>query len=237
MNQEGSGSLAAFDRETRARALDSLLKGGVFLPDPERVFVDPEAKVSAGAVLLPGTYIIGACSIGAGCRIGPDCWIEDSKIEDQSVVRYSVLEGARVREGSIIGPYTHLRPGADIGPRARVGNFVEVKAARLGEGVKAGHLSYIGDAEIGEGVNVGAGAVTCNYDGVAKHRTVIEDGAFIGTNASLVAPVTIGKDAVVGAGSTITKDVPPESLALGRARQVVKDRTAEDRNGEGRDDA
>jgi len=237
MNREGSGSLDAFDRETRARALDSLLKGGVVLPDPDRVFVDPAAEVSAGAILLPGTYLIGSCSIGPECRIGPDCWIEDSAIEGRCIVRYSVVESARVREGSRVGPYAHLRRGADVGPDARIGNFVEVKAARLGKGVKAGHLAYIGDAEVGEGVNVGAGAVTCNYDGVDKYRTTIEDGAFIGTNASLVAPLTIGKDAVVGAGSTITEDVPPESLALGRARQVVKDRKSGDRNGEGRDDA
>jgi len=121
-----------------------------------------------------------------------------------------------------------LRAGADVGPEARVGNFVEVKAARLGWGAKAGHLAYIGDAEVGDGANIGAGAVTCNFDGVAKHRTVIEDGAFIGTNASLVAPVRIGKDAIVGAGSTITEDVPPRSLALGRARQVVKDQDAKE---------
>jgi bifunctional UDP-N-acetylglucosamine pyrophosphorylase/glucosamine-1-phosphate N-acetyltransferase len=136
-----------------------------------------------------------------------------------------------------VGPYAHLRRGADVGPEARIGNFVEVKAARIGKGVKAGHLAYIGDAEIGEGVNVGAGAVTCNFDGVDKHRTIIEDGAFIGTNASLVAPVRIGRDAVVGAGSTITEDVAPRSLALGRARQVTKERDPLDRNGEGTNDA
>jgi bifunctional UDP-N-acetylglucosamine pyrophosphorylase/glucosamine-1-phosphate N-acetyltransferase len=212
-----------FDRETRARALEVLLERGVVVPDPDRVYVGPEADVASGTVLLPGTYLRGRCRIGADCRIGPDCWIEDSTVETRSIVWYSVLESARVREGSRVGPYTHLRPGADVGPEARVGNFVEVKAARLGRGAKAGHLAYIGDAEVGEGANIGAGAVTCNFDGVAKHRTVIEDGAFVGTNASLVAPVRIGKDAIVGAGSTITEDVPPRSIALGRARQVIKD--------------
>jgi bifunctional UDP-N-acetylglucosamine pyrophosphorylase/glucosamine-1-phosphate N-acetyltransferase len=237
MNRPGSGFDAMFDRETRAKALDSLLEGGVVLPDPDRVYVDPGAEVAAGTTLLPGTYLVGGCRIGADCRIGPDCYIESSTIEAKSVVRYAVVEGARVREGSTVGPYAHLRPGADVGPEARIGNFVEVKAARLGRGVKAGHLAYIGDAELGEGVNFGAGAITCNYDGVEKHRTIIEDGAFIGTNASLVAPVRICANATIGAGSTITEDVSPGALALGRARQVEKSAKAEDRNGEGTDDA
>jgi len=237
MNQEGSEPLAAYDRETRAKALDSLLTGGVVLPNPDRVYVDPAAEVAAGAVLLPGTHLIGACRIGPGCRIGPDCYIENSTIEANSVVRYAVVEGSRVREGTTVGPYAHLRPGADVGPEARIGNFVEVKSARLERGVKAAHLAYVGDAELGEGVNFGAGAVTCNYDGVEKHRTVIEDGAFIGTNASLVAPVRIGENAVIGAGSTITEDVSAGALALGRARQVEKRRKAGEDNGEGTDDA
>ncbi len=222
MTRSGGEEYAEFDREACAHVLETLLERGVVVPDPDRVYVDPEADVGSGTVLLPGTYLRGRCRIGVSCRIGPDCWIEDSTVDSGSIVWYSVLESARVREDSRVGPYTHLRPGSDVGPEARVGNFVEVKAARLGRGAKAGHLAYIGDAEVGEGVNIGAGAVTCNFDGVAKHRTVIEDGAFIGTNASLIAPVRIGKGAIVGAGSTITDDVPPQSLALGRARQVVK---------------
>ncbi|MGB2983787.1 MAG: DapH/DapD/GlmU-related protein [Candidatus Bipolaricaulia bacterium] len=214
------------DPAARARAVAVLLERGVFIPDPDRVYVDSSAEVGSGTLLLPGVHLRGGCKIGRDCRIGPDCWIEDSTIETGSIVWYSVLESARVREGTRVGPYAHLRPGADVGPEARVGNFVEVKAARLGRGAKAGHLAYIGDAEVGEGANIGAGAVTCNFDGVGKHRTVIEDGAFIGTNASLVAPVRIGKNAIVGAGSTITDDVPPGALALGRARQVLKDRSA-----------
>lgn len=237
MNRQGSDFEAAFDREARARVMDSLRKGGVVLPDPGGVVVDPAATVAAGTVLLPGTYIMGGSSIGPNCRIGPDCWIEDSTVEAECTIRYSVVEGARVRKGSSVGPYAHLRTGADVGPETRIGNFVEVKAARVGRGAKAGHLAYIGDAEIGEGVNLGAGAITCNYDGAEKHRTVIEDGAFIGTNASLVAPVRIGKDAIVGAGSTITEDVPPETLALGRARQVSKGRKSFTQDGEGTDDA
>jgi len=237
MNRDGSGWQAAFDRETRARVLASLLEGGVVLPDPDRVFVDPKAHVEAGAILLPGTYVLGGSKVLADCRIGPDCWIEDSTIESGSIVRYSVVEGARVRADSNVGPFAHLRPGADVGPSARIGNFVEVKAARIGQGAKVGHLAYIGDAEIGDAVNFGAGAVTCNFDGVDKHRTIIEDGAFIGTNSSLVAPVRIGRDAVIGAGSTITEDVAPGALALGRARQVTKERKRRDPDGEGTNDA
>jgi len=210
------------DPIARRRILDALERAGVVVPDPDRTYVGMEARVAPGTVLYPGTHVRGETDIGADCRIGPDCWIEDSAIEAGCTVRYSVLEGARVRAGSRVGPYAHLRPGADVGPEARVGNFVEVKEARLGRGVKAGHLAYIGDADIAEGTNVGAGAITCNYDGTSKHRTIIEKGAFIGSNASLVAPVTVGEGAVVAAGSTITEDVPAGAVAFGRARQVNK---------------
>jgi bifunctional UDP-N-acetylglucosamine pyrophosphorylase/glucosamine-1-phosphate N-acetyltransferase len=200
---------------------------GVTILDPERTYVDAGASVGRDTVLLPGTHLLAGTAIGEGCSIGPDAWVEGSAVEDGVTIRYSVLEGARVRSGSSIGPYAHLRPKADVGPEARVGNFVEVKASRVKRGAKAGHLTYLGDAEVGEGANVGAGTITCNYDGKRKHKTVIGDRAFIGSNASLVAPVTIGEDAVVGAGSTITEDVPPGTLALGRARQVVKERGKE----------
>jgi bifunctional UDP-N-acetylglucosamine pyrophosphorylase/glucosamine-1-phosphate N-acetyltransferase len=133
-----------------------------------------------------------------------------------------VIDEARVGKAAMIGPYTHLRPGSEIGDGAHVGNFVETKNLRLGKGSKANHLTYLGDAEVGEGVNIGAGTITCNYDGVNKHKTVIEDGVFIGSDATLVAPVRVGKGAYVGAASCVTDDVPADSLALGRARQVVK---------------
>jgi len=228
MNERGGGPHSDLDAATRDRVRKSLLAKGVVIPDPDCVYVDEAAEVDAGTVLLSGTYLRGPCKIGSNCRIGPDCWIEDSTIESGSTVWYSVLESARVREGSTVGPFSHLRRDADVGPEARIGNFVEVKAARIARGAKAGHLAYVGDAEVGAEANIGAGVVTCNFDGAEKHRTIIEDGAFIGTNASLVAPVRIGKDAVVGAGSTITDDVPPRSLALGRARQVVKRRSEKD---------
>ena len=215
---------AAVSAVARQRAAEALGDAGVLLVDPACTYVDEGVTVGAGTVLYPGTHIRGESSIGANCVIGPDSWIESSTIEDGAVVRYSVLEEARVRERATIGPFAHLRRGSDIGSDARVGNFVEVKGSRLGRGVKAGHLSYLGDAEVGEGANIGAGTITCNFDGAAKHRTVIEDDAFVGSNTSLIAPVTIGRGAVIGAGSTITEDVPPGMLALARARQVNKER-------------
>ena len=210
------------DPIARKRVLDGLRESGVVIPDPDRTYVAEGVPVAPGTVLYPGTHLRGTTEIGPDCRIGPDCWIDDSTVEERCTIRYAVIEGSQVRAGSEIGPYAHLRPGADVGPEARVGNFVEVKEARLERGVKAGHLAYIGDTDVGEETNVGAGAITCNYDGVAKHRTVIEKNVFVGSNASLVAPVTIGEGAVIAAGSTITEDVPPGGLAFGRARQVNK---------------
>ena len=207
---------------THKQTIQVLISSGVNIMDPDRTYVDPSVQVAPGAVLFPGTYLRGSTRIASECTIGPDCWIEDSVIERGCVVRYSCLEGARIRQHSTVGPYAHLRPGADVGPDARIGNFVEIKASRLERGVKAGHLSYIGDADIGEDANIGAGTITCNYDGSNKHRTTIESGAFIGSNAALVAPVTIGEGATIAAGSTITEDVPAKGLAFGRARQVNK---------------
>jgi bifunctional UDP-N-acetylglucosamine pyrophosphorylase/glucosamine-1-phosphate N-acetyltransferase len=222
MNDKQLAGDSELDPSARRRVLDALQQRGVIVPDPDRTYVGEEVVVASGTILYPGTHLRGATNIGPDCRIGPDSWVEDTTIEGRCTVRYSVLESAHVRPDSRIGPYAHLRPGADVGPEARIGNFVEVKQARLGRGVKAGHLAYIGDADVGEGTNVGAGAITCNYDGDAKHRTVIEKDVFVGSNASLVAPVTIGEGAVVAAGSTITEDVPAGGLAFGRARQVTK---------------
>jgi len=223
------------DRAASRARIDAMQADGVCIPYPEHVFIDGNVSVAPGATLLPGTHLRGNTSIGEDCRVGPDCYVEDSTIEEGCTVWYSVLESAHVRAGARIGPFAHLRPGADIGSDARVGNFVEVKASTLGRGAKAGHLAYIGDAEVGEGVNIGAGAVTCNYDGRDKHTTTIEDGAFVGTNSSLVAPVRIGKDAVVAAGSAITEDVPEGATAFGRARQV--NRPQENQSGENKEGA
>ena len=168
----------------------------------------------------PTSGWVASTRVGRNCRLHQGVWIRDSRLGDGvEVAPYSVLDGAEVGDGCRVGPYARLRPGAVLDEGARVGNFVEVKNARLGPGVKAGHLAYLGDAEIGAGANIGAGAVTCNYDGKAKHRTVIGERAFIGSDTMLVAPVEVGDDAVTGAGSVITHDVPPGALAVERSRQ------------------
>ncbi len=220
----GPADYAEISRIARLRKTAALAADGALIVDPERTYVEDGVTMGAGTTLHPNSHVVGDTQIGRGCTIGPDTWIEASVIEDGARVWYSVVEGARVRAASQVGPFAHLRPHSDVGPGARVGNFVEVKASRLGAGVKAGHLAYLGDADIGAGTNVGAGVVTCNYDGRAKHRTVIGEEAFVGTNVSLVAPVNVGDRAFLAAGSTITDDVPPGELAIARARQVNKER-------------
>ncbi|HUP91883.1 MAG TPA: DapH/DapD/GlmU-related protein, partial [Solimonas sp.] len=169
-----------------------------------------------------GVVLEGKVELGEGVRIGPYCVLRDVKLGDGSVVEaHSVLEGVVAGAGVHIGPFARLRPGAELADGARAGNFVEIKKSRIGRGAKVNHLSYIGDAELGEGVNVGAGTITCNYDGVNKHRTVIGPDAFIGSNTALVAPVTVGKGATIGAGSVITKDAPAGELTVGRGKQVT----------------
>ena len=214
--------LAEADRAMRLKKIEELMASGVTIIDPERTYIDPETTVGADTTILPGTHLVGASQVGERCTLGPDAWIERSTIETGCRVWYAAVEESRVRENTRVGPYAHLRPGSDVGPDGRIGNFVEVKASRVKRGAKAGHLTYLGDTEVGEDANIGAGTITCNYDGKKKHRTTIGDRAFIGSNAALVAPIQIGDDAVIGAGSTITEDVPPGSLALGRARQVIK---------------
>lgn len=198
--------LAAADKVLRRRQLQRLMADGVTVVDPDSTYVDAGVTVGPDTVIWPQTYLLGKTRVGSGCRIGP----------------MTVLEDADVSDGAQVGPFARLRGGARIGRNARVGNFVEVKKSTLAEGVKAGHLAYLGDATIGADVNIGAGTITCNYDGAQKHQTVIGAGAFIGSNANLVAPVTVGRGAVVGAGSTITKDVPADALALERSQQISK---------------
>ena len=214
----------------RARVLKRLMAEGVTLLDPASTYVDDTVSVDADTVIGPGVVLEGATSIGAGCVIGFGCQISGSRIGDRVTFRpYCVLNEAVVEDGAILGPFCHLRPLSHVGPRAKIGNFVELKKSRIGRGSKVPHLSYVGDATVGEQVNIGAGTITCNYDGVTKHETRIGDRAFVGTNTSLVAPITIGEGAYVGAGSTVTKDVPPGALALGRAEQVNKEGWAERR--------
>ena len=215
------------------QTIANLVASGVTVRDPQTTYVDEDVEVGEGTILYPGVILESGSVIGAGCTIHPHVRITRCRLAENVVVLDgSILEDSTVGAGASIGPHARLRPGSEIGPGAKVGNFVETKATRLGAGSKANHLSYLGDAEIGKNVNIGAGTITCNYDGAHKHRTVIEDGAFIGSNVALVAPVRIGAGAYVGAGSTITEDVPAGALAIGRGAQVIKEGWAARRRGE-----
>ncbi len=212
--------LARAHRALLERHMRRLMANGVTILEPARTAIEPGARVAAETVIHPGVSLMGHTDVGEGCVLHQGAWIRDSKLASGVVVEpYSVLDGSDVASGCTVGPFARLRPASVLLDGARVGNFVEVKKTRIGAGSKASHLTYLGDTTIGEGANIGAGVVTCNYDGTAKHRTEIGDGAFVGSDTMLVAPVTIGRGAVTGAGSTITHDVPDEALAVGRARQ------------------
>jgi bifunctional UDP-N-acetylglucosamine pyrophosphorylase/glucosamine-1-phosphate N-acetyltransferase len=215
--------LSLIDYQMRMRKGHQLMAEGVSIFFPATCVIDNDVEIAADTVIEPFVQILGTTRVGANCRIRSYSVIRDSEIADNVLIRPgSILEEARVGSGAIIGPYSHLRPGSEIGEGAHIGNFVETKKMKLGKGSKANHLTYLGDAEIGAGVNIGAGTITCNYDGANKHTTVIEDGVFIGSDSTLVAPVRVGKGAYVGAASCITSDVPEDALAIGRAQQVVK---------------
>jgi bifunctional UDP-N-acetylglucosamine pyrophosphorylase/glucosamine-1-phosphate N-acetyltransferase len=216
--------LSFIDSQMRMCKCQQLMADGVTIFYPATCVIDNDVAIAPDTIIEPFVQILGNSRIGAGCRIRSYSVIRDSEIGDRVLIRNGcVLEGARVAAGAILGPYSHLRPGSDIGEGAHVGNFVETKKIKLGKGSKANHLTYLGDAEIGAGVNIGAGTITCNYDGVHKHTTIIEDGVFIGSDSTLVAPVRVGKGAYVAAASCITENVPEDALALGRAQQVVKE--------------
>ena len=203
---------------------DELMASGVTLVDPGSAWIGPDVTVGADTIIHPNVYLEGRSQIGSGCEIHAGVRIIDSTIDDGVIVNnYCVISESHVRAGARVGPFAHIRPQSDVGEGAHVGNFTELKKTTLGKGSKANHLSYLGDATIGEKVNVGAGTITCNYDGVHKHQTVIEDGAFIGSDSQLVAPVRIGKGAYVAAGSSIVEDVPAGALGIARGKQVNKD--------------
>ncbi len=214
--------LAALEARYRQQSARRLMDQGVHIIDPERVEirgkVEPGRDVSLDInVVLEGTNILGD-----GVTIGPGAVLKDCDLAPGTRVHaYSVLEGVRTSGPCDIGPFARVRPGTNLAAGTRIGNFVEVKNTRVGEGSKASHLSYLGDTDIGKDVNIGAGTITCNYDGVNKHRTVIEDGAFIGSDSQLIAPVTVGKEATIGAGTTLSKDAPPQALTVSRAKQVT----------------
>ena len=210
--------------EAERRLLDRLIRywqaEGVTFINPETVYLEPGIAIGSDTVLEPGVSLRGETKIGEGCRLGQGAVIEGSTLGAGVTVKpYSVIEKSRIDAGAVVGPFAHLRPGSDIGRAAKVGNFVEIKKSRLAPGVKASHLSYLGDTTIGEGTNIGAGTITCNYDGKAKHPTTIGKNVFVGSNTALVAPIAVGDDSTIAAGSVITKKVPPNTLAVGRARQ------------------
>jgi bifunctional UDP-N-acetylglucosamine pyrophosphorylase/glucosamine-1-phosphate N-acetyltransferase len=212
--------LARVERALVERQVARLQEAGVSVRDPARVHIEAGVEVGADSVLHADVTLLGNTRLGERVTLHQGVWVRDCEIAaDVEVLPYSVLDGARVGTGCALGPFARLRPGTELGERVRVGNFVEVKNSSLGAGVKANHLAYVGDATVGPGANLGAGTVTCNYDGVRKHRTEIGAGAFIGSDTMLVAPVRVGERSVTGAGSVITEDVPDDSLALGRARQ------------------
>lgn len=216
--------LAQLDAKLRDKKARELMASGITIFRPETCDIDADVQIGTDTVIEPFVQLIGRTKIGADCRIRSYSVITNCEIGDGVLVRPGcILEDSIVGKGAQLGPYSHLRPGSDIGEGAHVGNFVETKKTRLGKGSKANHLTYLGDAEIGENVNVGAGTITCNYDGVNKHQTVIGEGAFIGSDSTLVAPVRIGSGAYVGAASCITEDVPDDALAVGRGRQVTKE--------------
>ena len=211
------------DARLRLAKCRALMAEGVTIFYPQTCVIDSGVEVGADTVIEPFVQLLGKTKIGADCRIRSYSVIRDSQLGDGVTVNpLTVMDESQVARGAIVGPYSRLRPGSEIGENAHVGNFVETKKIKLGKGSKANHLTYLGDAEIGEGVNIGAGTITCNYDGVHKHKTVIEDGVFIGSDSTLVAPVKIGRGAYVAAASCVTEDVPADALAVGRARQTVK---------------
>jgi bifunctional UDP-N-acetylglucosamine pyrophosphorylase/glucosamine-1-phosphate N-acetyltransferase len=216
-------ALADVDRIFRARKAAELMDSGVTIYLPETVVVDPEVTVGPDTLVEPGVQLLGKTRIGARCKIQTGSILHDARVDDDAVIGpHSILDSSRVGVKAEVGPFSRLRPGADVRAGARVGNFVEVKNAVLHEGAKALHLTYLGDASIGSKANIGAGTITCNYDGVAKHHTKIGNNVFIGSDTALVAPVRVGNGAYVAAGSTITENVPADALALARGRQVNK---------------
>lgn len=211
--------LAEVAESLRERINRRHMDAGVRMVDSARVYIDADVTIGPGATIYPGSHLEGETTIGAGAVVGPDVFVSNSTIDPDARVWYAVLRGAHVGEQAEVGPFASLRPGSVIGPRAKIGTFVETKNTTLGEGSKLPHLSYFGDATIGERSNIGAGTITCNYDGDEKHETVIGDDVFIGSDTMLVAPVKIGDRAVTGAGSVITEDVDDGALAIGRSQQ------------------
>ena len=214
--------LARAEAAVRRRVNRQHMLNGVTLLDPDSTYIEEGVTIGADTIIWPNTHLLGETCIGSDCQIGPNSYIASSVIGDRVQVIQSVVEDSRVADDVHIGPFAHLRAGAQIGPHAHIGNFAEIKNSTLGAGTRMGHFSYLGDATVGADVNIGAGTITCNYDGLRKHRTVIGDHAFIGSDTMLVAPVSIGHRARTGAGAVVTKDVPDSTLAVGLPARVIR---------------
>ncbi|MBZ5600216.1 MAG: bifunctional UDP-N-acetylglucosamine diphosphorylase/glucosamine-1-phosphate N-acetyltransferase GlmU [Acidobacteriia bacterium] len=222
--------LAEIDQHMRRAKCQQLMTEGVTIFYPHTCVIDMDVEIAADTTIEPFVQLLGKTRIGSDCRIRSYSVIADSDIGDGVLILPGcVLDQSQVKAGARLGPYSRLRPGSEIGEGAHVGNFVETKKIKMGRGSKANHLTYLGDTEIGEGVNIGAGTITCNYDGTNKYKTIIEDGVFVGSDATLVAPVRVGKGAYVGAATCVTDDVPADALVLGRARQIVKEGWAKEK--------
>ncbi len=214
------GQLAAAESVMRDRIRQQWLDAGVTMIDPSSTWIDAGVSIGTDTVLYPNTYLQGQTVVGERCTLGPGTLIRDSRVGDECEIVFSVVEEAVLEEGVDMGPYSHMRPGAHLGRGVHIGNFGEVKNSTLGPGVSMGHFSYLGDATVGADANIGAGTITCNYDGEKKHQTVIGDRVFVGSDTMLVAPVSIGVEARTGAGSVVTRDIPPRSLAYGVPARV-----------------
>jgi bifunctional UDP-N-acetylglucosamine pyrophosphorylase/glucosamine-1-phosphate N-acetyltransferase len=215
--------LAQAESILRRRINDELMRRGVTFRDPASTYVDDGVEVGADSELGPGVVLRGAVRIGARCIVDAGCVLTNVEVADDSHLKpYTIATDSQLGAGVQVGPFSHLRPGSVLERAVHIGNFVELKKTHVGVGSKANHLAYLGDAEIGANVNVGCGTITCNYDGVAKHQTIIEDGVFIGSDTQLVAPVRVGRQSIIAAGTTVTRDVPADSLTLSRVAQVDK---------------
>ncbi|WP_046173306.1 bifunctional UDP-N-acetylglucosamine diphosphorylase/glucosamine-1-phosphate N-acetyltransferase GlmU [Domibacillus indicus] len=216
-------ALSEAERLMRARINEQHMRAGVTIIDPQNTYIGPDVVIGSDTVIHPGTVLSGSTSIGEDCIIGPNSEVRECEVGNRTVIRQSAAFDSQIGSDVNIGPFAHIRPQSSLADDVKIGNFVEIKKASFGKGSKASHLSYIGDAEVGSSVNIGCGTITVNYNGKDKFLTTIEDGAFIGCNSNLIAPVTVKKGAYVAAGSTITDEVPEESMAIARARQVNKE--------------
>lgn len=215
--------LAKAEKILRTATCESLMEAGVRIIDPDTTYIDLEALIGADTVIFPNTHIRGSTNISANCEIGPNCEITNSSVGASCVIRSSTIESAMIHDNVSIGPYSHIREGSILNEDVSIGNYVEIKNSTLGRGTKSGHHCYLGDSDIGSNVNIGAGTITCNYDGEQKHRTTIKDNAFIGSDTKLVAPVTIGKQSITGAGSIVTKDIPDFAKGVGSPARILKE--------------